>query len=132
MTITNKHAQSAQRAFDELASIIVRRTDTCGLGAGIINYGELGQLIGFQAPAGMPMIEPVKYIYSYCRMNELPLMNANVVRKDTNQPGWDDMFKSEAELLDEQDKVLHFEWGYVHRPSVEDLMHFRKAHLSRL
>jgi hypothetical protein len=80
----------AQQAWQILSAYVALKCNEEGFGVGVISYSNLGKKMGFnEAVAGRLAIRPVRHIFRFCLANNLPLLSAMVVRKDTGLPGWD-------------------------------------------
>lgn len=110
--------ERAQQAWPILTSIMCHKLDLCGFGPGIITYGKLGNLMGIKdQTAGRQSVRPVRHIYRFCAANGLPLLNAMVVNSKSEVPGWEEMFRTEEELREEQEKVIEEQWLNYSVPS---------------
>lgn len=89
-----------------------------------ITYGELAQLLGYEARAGRTLTEALGIVSFYCLHNGLPPLSCIVVSKMTGRPGWEGMIPQDSTLEFEQERVWNTEWHLYRTPSVNT---FRKA-----
>lgn len=107
----------AQRIWQVLIGYVMFRQDYSGKGEGIITYGDLAEMLGHDRRAGVTLGGPLGYIHRFCEHNDLPRLNAIVVREDTGVAGWDDMFPNRERHLKEQARVREFDWFRVRTPT---------------
>jgi len=111
----------AQRIWQILIGYVMFEQDLSGKGKGIITYGDLADLLGYDRRAGVTLGGPLGYIHRFCEQNDLPHLNAIVVREDTGIAGWDEMFPDRDRHLKEQKLVQKFDWFTVRTPSAGTL-----------
>ena len=108
----------AQQAWQILTAYVQFGLNREGFGEGVITYGKLGHLMGFDGQtAGRQAIKPVRHIYRFCVANDLPLLSVMVVRKDTGLPGWDYMVPDEKALQKIRLKVREQNWFEFRTPT---------------
>lgn len=94
----------AQRIWQVLVGYVMFKQDQSGMGKGIITYGDLAELLGYDRRAAVTLGAPLGYIHRFCEQNDLPHLNAIVVREDTGIAGWDEMYPDRKRHLEEQKK----------------------------
>jgi len=113
--------QRAQQAWQILTAwVALECVDDAGdYGPGIITYGTLGRYMGFDEQlAGRNAIRPVRHIYRFCAANDLPLLSAMVVRKDTGEPAWDYGDHADGfEAAQEKVRAYGREWFDIRTPT---------------
>ncbi len=111
----------AQRIWQVLVGYVMFKQDLSGMGAGIITYGDLAEILGYDRRAAVTLGAPLGYIHRFCEQNDLPHLNAIVVREDTGIAGWDEMYPDRKRHLEEQKKVRKFDWFRVRVPQAGTL-----------
>ena len=107
----------AQRIWQILIGYVEFKQNISKKGNGIITYGDLAVLLGYNRQAGRTLSAPLGYIHRFCKQNGLPQLNAIVVRKDTDIAGWEEMFPDEKRHKKEQKKVKEYDWFRVRIPT---------------
>lgn len=107
----------AQRIWQVLVGYVKFKQNISGIDEGIITYGDLAALLGYSRQAGRTLAEPLGYIHRFCKHNDLPQLNAIVVRRDTEIAGWEEMFPDEKKHKEEQEKVKEYDWFSVRPPT---------------
>lgn len=82
-----------------------------------ITYGELAELLGYDAQAGRTLAEALGMVSLYCLYNDLPPLSCIVVAKNSNTPGWEGMIPNGSSLTKEQKKVWKTKWHLFRTPS---------------
>lgn len=116
----------AQRIWQVLIGYVMFGQDRSGKGKGIITYGDLAEILGYDRRAAVTLREPLGYIHRFCEQNSLPQLNAVVVREDTGIAGWEDMFPDKKRHLEEQKKVRKYDWFSVRVPQAGTLKNYPK------
>ncbi|MBM4294622.1 MAG: hypothetical protein FJ126_06935 [Deltaproteobacteria bacterium] len=84
----------------------------------ILTYGDLANLINFPYPNLLSDI--LGHMLSFCKKNDLPLLNSIVVDKTTGIPGEGAELKAE-QVPAIQMKVFAFDWFDIIPPTIEEL-----------
>lgn len=111
----------AQRIWQVLIGYVMFKQNMSGKGPGIITYADLAELLGYERRAAVTLGAPLGYIHRFCEQNDLPHLNAIVVRDDTGIAGWDEMYPDFKRHLREQKRVQEFDWFRVRTPSAGTL-----------
>ncbi len=76
-----------------------------------ITYGELAELMGYpDKRAGHTLGRQLGIIGQYCRLNDLPTLNAIVVNQTTGAPGEDVLLRDGRTFKQEQKAVMAQDW----------------------
>jgi len=114
----------AQRIWQVLTGYVMFKQDHSDLGKGIITYADLAEILGYDRRAAVTLAAPLGYIHRFCDQNDLPQLNAIVVRSDTGVAGWDDMFPDRDQHLKEQKRVKNYDWFQVRTPTAGTLKNY--------
>lgn len=125
-----RECDRAQCIWQVLIGYVVFGLDRSGKGKGIITYGDLAGFLGLEPSAGVTLGDPLGYIHMFCEQNDLPHLNAIVVRKDTVLPGCGipgpgNLSSNREEHREEWERVLEYDWFRVPTPTAETLNNYR-------
>ena len=87
-----------------------------------ITYGEVAELMRYpDRRAGHMLSRQLGIIGEYCRLNDLPTLNAIVVNQTTGLPGEDVLLRDGRTVKDEQKAVMNEDWFALRIPTTGTL-----------
>jgi len=88
-----------------------------------ITYGELAHMMGKSSQAGITLMRQLFIVGEYCKMNDLPCLNALVVQSTGKKRCGEGVVLSDGVMDDrvERRAVLKFDWFQVGVPSTGTL-----------
>jgi len=82
-----------------------------------MEYGKLARRMGYSPNAGITLAYHLGVVGEYCKLGNLPCLNAIVVNKETGEPGGGVVTRRGKTWQDEVREVLRFDWYSVRVPT---------------
>lgn len=119
----------AQRIWQILTAFVMYGTEPgVTMRKKCMTYGDLALKMGYPDPrAGHTLGRQLGIIGYYCRLNDLPPLNAIVVNQDTNLPGSEVVLREGASLRNEQLAVIKEDWFSIRPPTTGTLRQVLEA-----